>query len=231
MTSEYIVRRWRAYVAPSDVTTLALLLATGATFPDRKTPILPQSPAASEVYTERVHITAGTWPYPRPDNDRLALLDTEPIAGGMLDVFRIVDRDSGVAGQFVSLMVGGAADTAVLVTGPPGWFCNRYALALYSPHGAKPARENKAGALMLSALGYLFPEPADCEAITWNSLTNPCEVSVVAAPAPIIPHRFQPTHSFDDDVWNLKPQAPGTDLMFDQVMCDVLYTRFMLRAL
>ena len=41
MIAEYLVRRWRAFVAPDDLLTMSLLLATGARFSRRDTPVLP----------------------------------------------------------------------------------------------------------------------------------------------------------------------------------------------
>lgn len=39
------------------------------------------------------------------------------------------------------------------------------------------------------------------------------------------------THHYTDPVWDLEPQAPGTDNMFDQVAAEAMYTEHTLRVL
>lgn len=235
MIAGYLVRRWRAFVAPSDMLTMPLLLATGARFSARDTPVLPNSPASRRVYNDAVHLTVDTWPYPNPDARDLSTLRTESHSGAVLDVLRIMDLDTGTTGQFVSYAVGTqwSSTTTQLVVTPDHWFCSPTTLALYSPVGEVPSKNNTAEALLAPVLGLLTlapilaTRPRQRTALPWPSVTE-MEQAVLestqrGAQAGTV------THHFTDPAWDLEPQAPGTDIVFDHTAAQMMYTEHTLR--
>lgn len=229
MIAEYLVRRWRAFVAPDDLLTMSLLLTTGARFSRRDTPVLPNSPAARKVYNNNVHMTVDTWPYPNPAAKQLSLLDTESPKGAVIDVLRIMDLDSGTTGQFVSYVVGTrwTSPTARLVVKPDHWFCDPTTLSLYSPVGEPQSANNTASALLRPILDVLAPSipglVGDPKTYAWPLITRQDRVTLEGT------GRSPVTHHYTDAVWDLQPQEPGTDIVFDQTAAQAMYTEHILR--
>lgn len=226
MIAEYLVRRWRAFVAPDDLLTMSLLLATGARFSRRDTPVLPNSPAARKVYNNNVHMTVDTWPYPTPAAKQLSTLRTESPKGAVLDVLRIMDLDSGTTGQFVSYVVGSrwTSPTARLVVKPDHCFCEATTLALYSPVGEPQSATNTAAALLEPVLGLIDgDQPMVRSAVVWPQVTG-LKQAVLEDTG-----RSPVTHHYTDAVWDLEPQEPGTDIVFDQTAAQAMYTEHILR--
>ena len=226
MIAEYLVRRWRAFVAPDDLLTMSLLLTTGARFSRRDTPVLPNSPAARKVYNNNVHMTVDTWPYPTPAAKQLSTLRTESPKGAVLDVLRIMDLDSGTTGQFVSYVVGSrwTSPTARLVVKPDHCFCEATTLALYSPVGEVQSENNTATALLEPVLGLIDgDQPMVRSAVVWPQVTG-LKQAVLEGTG-----RSPVTHHYTDAVWDLQPQEPGTDIVFDQTAAQAMYTEHILR--
>lgn len=235
MIAAYLVRRWRAFVAPDDLLTMSLLLATGARFGQRFEPVLPNSPAARRVYNDAVHLTVDTWPYPNPAARELSLIDTESPKGAVLDVLRLMDLESGTTGQFVSYVVGTrwTSPTARLVVKPDRWFCDSTTLSLYSPVGEVQSANNSAPALLRPVLDLLAPSiplrSGDPKTLPWPLIAG-MEQAVLEGTQRVLDH-LAPTHHFTDPAWDLQPQAPGTDIMFDQVAARMMYTEHTLRLI
>lgn len=231
MIAEYLVRRWRAFVAPDDLLTMSLLLATGARFSMRDTPVLPNSPAARKVYNNNVHMTVDTWPYPTPAAKQLSLLDTASPKGAVLDVLRIMDLDSGTTGQFVSYVVGTrwTSPTARLVVKPDHWFCDPTTLSLYSPVGEPQSANNTAPALLRPVLDVIAPSipglVGDPKTFAWPLIVRQDRVTLDGT------GRSPVTHHYTDAVWDLQPQEPGTDIVFDQTAAHAMYTEHILRLI
>ena len=234
MSAEYLVRRWRAFVAPSDLLTMLLLLATGARFSMRDTPVLPNSPAARKVYNNAVHLTVDTWPYPSPAAKQLSLLHTESHSGAVLDVLRIMDLDSGTTGQFVSYDVATRWTSPItrLVVDQDRWSCDATDLALYSPVGEKPTAHNTAAVLLGPILDLTTPPQsirnAKRKTLLWPAITGQDRVTLSDTQRSAQNDAI--THHFTDPVWDLQPQAPGTDILFDQIAARAMYTEHTMRV-
>lgn len=231
MSAKYLVRRWRAFVAPSDLFTMSLLLATGARFRRREAVTLPQSPAAWEVYNNAVHLTVDTWPYPNPAAEKLSLLAVESPKGAVLDVLRLMDLESGTTGQFVSYVVGTrwTSPTPCLVVKPDHWFCDSATLALYSPVGEVRSENNTAASLLRPVLDTIDGhQPMIRSAVVWPQVTGLDRAALQDVQAS---RAKTNTHHHTDPVWNLEPQAPGTDIVFDQTAARMMYTEHILHVL
>lgn len=231
MNAEYLVHRWRAFVAPGDLLTMVLLLCSGAKFTRRRAPLMPVSPAAERVYLDRVHVTVDSWPYPIPPTGYTSLFETESEGGGMLDVFRFMDRRTGTVGQFVSLLTARSWETTpYLAVGDTGWFCDNANIALYTAIGEKPNKTNTAAALLRPLINAHAPFSADeresgRKALWWDPISNAGRVRIEG----VVPKaKRQATSAFDDPIWTAEPQPPGTDLMFDEATARVHYTNFLM---
>lgn len=236
MSAEYLVRRWRAFVAPSDLFAMSLLLSTGARFRHCESTTLPHSPAAWDVYNHAVHLTVDTWPYPNPAANQLSLLGVESPEGAVLDVLRIMDLDSGTTGQFVSFVIGSkwTSPTPCLVVKQDRWFCDSATLALYSPVGELPSENNTAAGLLRPILKLIVQpmpvRPRERKTLPWPAVTGMRHAVLEDTQRSL--HRPAPTHHFTDPVWNLDPQAPGTDIMFDQIASQMMmYTEHILHLI
>ena len=235
MSAEYLVRRWRAFVAPSDLSTMSLLLATGARFRRREAVTLPNSPAAWEVYNSAVHLTVSTWTYPNPAAEQLSLLDVDSPEGAVLDVLRIMDLESGTTGQFVSFSIGTKWTSPMphLVVDQDRWFCDSTTLALYSPVGGVRSENNTAAALLRPVLELIVQpmptRPKERKTLPWPAVTGLDRA--VLNDVENARRRATYTHHFTDPVWDLEPQAPGTDIMFDHAAAQMMYTEHTLRVL
>lgn len=108
----YIVRRWRGFVDPTDLPTAVLLLASGARFQEH-VDLMPNSPSATEVYYDAVHCD-DSWPFARPDDDLMQWLNITDANGAVLDVFEVTHTSSDKRGVFVTL----TASTATTSTSP-----------------------------------------------------------------------------------------------------------------
>lgn len=231
MIAEYLVRRWRAFVASDDLLTMSLLLATGARFRRREAVTLPNSPAAWDVYNHAVHLTVSTWTYPNPAAEQLSLLAVESPKGGVLDVLRIMDLDSGTTGQFVSfsIVTKWTSTTPYLVVKEDGWFCESSVLGLYSPVGEVRSENNTAASLLRPVLDTIEGhQPMISSAVVWPWVTG---LDRAVLQDVEISRTKTHTHHFTDPVWNLDPQAPGTDIMFDQVASQMMYTEHILHLI
>lgn len=231
MSTEYLVRRWRAFIAPDDLLTISLLLATGARFRHCEATTLPHSPAAWDVYNHAVHLTADTWPYPNPAARQLSLLHVDSPKGAVLDVLRIMDLDSGTTGQFVSFAIGTKWTSTMpcLVVKKDDWFCDSTTLALYSPVGEMRSENNTPASLLRPVLDTIDGhQPMVRSAIVWPQVTG---LDRAVLQDVQVSRTKTHTHHFTDPVWNLDPQAPGTDIMFDQVASQMMYTEHILHVL
>lgn len=243
----YIVRRWRGFVDPTDLPTAVLLLASGARFQEH-VDLMPNSPSATEVYYDAAHCN-DSWPFARPDDDLMQWLNITDANGAVLDVFEVTHTSSDKRGVFVTLSIGEDKNSTPIRNTPALTISgNRVSvsddtIALFASttDTTKMQRDRETALSLLTPIfgsdEGISPYVGIDSVVPWANIAHNKAVTTRALADDT--NRFA-LNGFSDDrsvyinardpLWTANPCARGADLHFDNQTRHGIFTQFVLNV-
>lgn len=243
----FLITRQRAFIAPEDCRTVAMLVGSG--LKPRESDFIHLGAAHDMLKSSLLAPSKEEWSRPllldllKSSSARNALdVFADSPHGAVMDYMTIANLETYVQGEFISYTGVHNPKTAggLLVCGDENTFVSSDSIGLYDCYTSNPDQEPVTARELLRPLSPALTDYDNLGAIYWNAIFTASNPNITISNSPQnVSEREKPLYPqqapkmiypIDHEVWTTPPREFGTDIHFDMLAETIQITSAMIEV-